>query len=313
MENSIVIENLSHRFGERFALKNLSCTVRQGEVFALLGPNGAGKTTTIRLINGLYKPTAGQIRVFDRDPQREGSLIRRDTGVLTENSALYERLSARENLLFFGRLYGMPESSLVKRTDELLDFFALKNRGDERVAAYSKGMKQRLALARAFLNRPRILFLDEPTSSLDPESAQQVHELIESISRQEENTVFLCTHRLEEAERLADRVAILHGGQLLALGSLAELGKQFDHGQWVEIDLLQPMNAGFSCMEVRGVKKQEISGKKIRIQVDEEAVVPAVVREMARKNAQILAVRPQKVTLEEIYFKLQADAREGVA
>ncbi len=311
MENSIVIENLSHRFDDRYALRDLSFKVRQGEIFALLGPNGAGKTTTIRLVNGLYTPTAGRISVFGWDPVHQGSQIRQETGVLTETSAVYERLTARENLHFFGRVYGMPESSLLKRTDEILEFFALIDRADERVATYSKGMKQRLALARALLTRPRILFLDEPTSSLDPESAQQVHELIESISRQEENTVFLCTHRLEEAERLADRVAILNNGKLLALGSLGELGQQFNHGKWVEIELFTPMESDISTREVRGVLKREINGTKIRVQVQEEAVIPVLVSELVNQGAQIMGVRLQNVSLEDIYFKLQADAREG--
>ncbi|HNR02113.1 MAG TPA: ABC transporter ATP-binding protein [Anaerolineaceae bacterium] len=313
MQQSIVIENLSHRFDGRYALKDLSCEVRQGEIFALLGPNGAGKTTTIRLVNGLYTPTSGRISVFGKDSVRQGSQIRRETGVLTETSALYERLTARENLLFFGRVYGMPESLLLNRTDEILDFFALKNRAGERVGTYSKGMKQRLALARAFLTHPRILFLDEPTSSLDPESALQVHELIESISRQDENTVFLCTHHLEEAERLADRVAILNSGQLLALGSVDELARQFNHGLWVEIALLNPAEADFLIAGIRGVVKAESEGSVLRVQVSEEAVIPVLVAELVAQKAQIMSVSPQRVSLEDIYFKLQSEVREGAA
>jgi len=313
MQHAIVIEHLSHRFNSRYALKDLSYEVRQGEIFALLGPNGAGKTTTIRLVNGLYTPTSGRINVLGMDSVRQGSQIRQQTGVLTETSALYERLSARENLLFFGRLYGVPESLLLKRTDEILQFFGLKNRESERVGAYSKGMKQRLALARAFLTHPRILFLDEPTSSLDPESTQQVHELIESLCRQEENTVFLCTHRLEEAERLADRVAILNSGRLLALGSLPELTQQFNHGLWVEVDLLQPLQKESSALNVRGVLDVQVSACKIRAQIAEEAVIPSLVASLVAQKAQIVSVKPQKVTLEEIYFKLQSQAQEGAA
>jgi len=313
MQHAIVIEHLSHRFNSRYALKDLSYEVRQGEIFALLGPNGAGKTTTIRLVNGLYTPTSGRINVLGMDSVRQGSQIRQQTGVLTETSALYERLSARENLLFFGRLYGVPESLLLKRTDEILQFFGLKNRESERVGAYSKGMKQRLALARAFLTHPRILFLDEPTSSLDPESTQQVHELIESLCRQEENTVFLCTHRLEEAERLADRVAILNSGRLLALGSLPELTQQFNHGLWVEVDLLQPLQKESSALNVRGVLDVQVSACKIRAQIAEEAVIPSLVASLVAQKAQIVSVQPQKVTLEEIYFKLQSQAQEGAA
>lgn len=311
MENSIQIEHLSHRFDGRLALNDLSCEVRKGEVFALLGPNGAGKTTTIRLLNGLYKPTSGTIRVFGKDPVTAGSQIRQETGVLTETSALYERLTARENLVFFGKLYGIPESVLLKRADEFLQFFALESRADDRVSTFSKGMKQRLALARAFLNLPRILYLDEPTSSLDPESALQVHELIESIGKQDDRTVFLCTHRLEEAERLADRVAILNNGKLLALGSLQELRQQFNPGLWVDIELAHPLAREMNSREFDGVKTLEIDGCKLHVQVQEENVIPLLVSKLVDHQAQIMSVTPQKISLEDIYFKLQNHVREG--
>lgn len=312
MDSSIVVENLSHQFDGRLALQDLSYDVRQGEVFALLGPNGAGKTTSIRLLNGLYKPTRGKIRVFGKDPVKEGSSIRQETGVLTETSALYERLTARENLLFFGRLYGLTESLLLKRIDETLHFFALKERENDRVSTYSKGMKQRLALARAFMNHPQILFLDEPTASLDPESSLQVHELIESLSKNDDRIVFLCTHRLEEAERLADRIAILNNGKLLTLGSLDELRRRYNPGLWVEIDLLRPPGELDQMENVRGINKIQLEGCKMRVQVHEEAVIPSLVNELVLRKAEILRVSPQKVSLEEIYFKLQTEVREGV-
>jgi len=312
MENTIIIDHLYHRFDGHYALNDLSYEVRQGEVFALLGPNGAGKTTTIRLLNGLYKPTSGTIRVFDKNPVQQGSEIRKQTGVLTETSALYERLTARENLVFFGRMYGIAESVLLKRTDETLRYFELEKRADDRVGTYSKGMKQRLALARAFLNSPRILYLDEPTASLDPESTQQVHDLIESISKQDDRTVFLCTHRLEEAERLADRVAILNSGRLLALGSLAELRRQFNPGLWVDIDLLRPLAQTLDIKLLRGVVEGTVDGTKARFQVDEEGVIPSLISEMVRNEAQITSVRQEKISLEDIYFKLQTEVKEGV-
>jgi len=311
MDSSIVVENLSHRFDGRFALHDLSYDVQQGEVFALLGPNGAGKTTSIRLLNGLYKPTQGKIRVFGKDPVVDGSSIRQETGVLTETSALYERLTARENLLFFGRLYGLTESLLLKRIDETLHFFALKERENDRVSTYSKGMKQRLALARAFMNHPHILFLDEPTASLDPESSLQVHELIESLSKNDDRIVFLCTHRLEEAERLADRIAILNNGKLLTLGSLDELRRRYNPGLWVEIELLNPPGEIGPMENVRGINKFELEGCKMRVQVHEESVIAALVNELVLHKAEILRVSPQKVSLEEIYFKLQTEVKEG--
>lgn len=311
MNESIVIEHLSHRFDGRFALRDIGYEVRQGEVFALLGPNGAGKTTTIRLLNGLYTPTEGRIRVFGKDPLKDGSSIRRDTGVLTETSALYERLTARENLHFFGRLYGLPESLLLKRTDEILQFFALYERAGDRVSTFSKGMKQRLALARAFLNHPRILYLDEPTASLDPESSVQVHALIESLSREDGRTVFLCTHHLAEAEKLADRVAILSKGKLLAIGSLAELGRRFNPGLWVEVTMLKSLKNASSVSNVRGVLAHQSDGRGLRVQVQDEAVIPALVNALVMEKAEITSVTPQKVSLEDIYFKLQNEAREN--
>lgn len=311
IENSIEINHLSHRFDGRLALQDLSYEVRRGEVFALLGPNGAGKTTTIRLLNGLYKPFQGTIRINGLDPVTHGSQIRKETGVLTETSALYERLTARENLQFFGRLYGLTESVLLKRTDEILKYFALEKRADDRVSTYSKGMKQRLALARAFLNEPHILYLDEPTSSLDPESAAQVHELIESLSKNDDRTVFICTHHLEEAERLADRVAILNSGKLLALGSLEELRRQFNPGLWVEIDLQTPMEHDFVTQRERGVLKYNAEGTKLTVQIVEEDAIPVLVSDLVQQKAQITGVRLQKTSLEDIYFKLQSDVKEG--
>ncbi len=311
MDSSIVVEHLGHRFDTRFVLQDLNYEVQQGEVFALLGPNGAGKTTSIRLLNGLYKPTQGKIRVFGKDPVKDGSSIRKATGVLTETSALYERLTARENLLFFGRLYGLTESLLLKRIDETLHFFALKERENDRVSTYSKGMKQRLALARAFLNHPQILFLDEPTASLDPESSLQVNELIESLSKNDDRIVFLCTHRLEEAERLADRIAILNNGKLLALGSMDELRRRYNPGLWVEIELMRPLEERTVLENVRGVSQLQVEDRRLRVQVEEEEVIPALVNELVARRAEILRVNPQMVSLEEIYFKLQTEVREG--
>lgn len=311
MENSIKVNSLSHRFGDRYALRDISYEVKAGEVFALLGPNGAGKTTTIRLLNGLYRSTAGQISVLGMDPADHGLQIRQQTGVLTETNALYERLTARENLHFFGTLYGLPESVLLKRTEEILQYFGLEARANDRVGTYSKGMKQRLSLARAFFSHPRILFLDEPTSSLDPESALQVHEMINNIRQQDGHTVFLCTHHLDEAQKLADRVAILNSGRLLAIGSVAELNAQFNPGLWVEVELLGAQPSGLNLAVLPGVIKVEQVEQKTRIQVTDESVIPNLVNELVRNKAAVLSIQPHKSSLEEIYFKLQDEAREG--
>ena len=236
----IQVQNLSHSYGDRMALDNISFNITRGEVFALLGPNGAGKTTTIRLLNGLFPPSAGRMQVLGLDPQTQGDLLRRHSGVLTETPALYERLTAVENLQFFGTLAGMSSNDLQNRMVELMDFFELSHRSKERVGNYSKGMKQRLALARALLHNPQLVYLDEPTSGLDPESAQQVHELMHSIRQKNGQTIMLSTHHLYEAERLCDRVAILNRGRLLACGTLDDLRRQFFPGEWVVFNFLVP-------------------------------------------------------------------------
>lgn len=314
MSNTMAIEinSLTHCFGERTALNGVSYSVKPGEIFALLGPNGAGKTTTIRILNGLYRQTSGTVKLFGQDPFTKGPEIRRQTGVLTETNALYERLSARQNLQFFGTLYNMTSEELEIRIEEMLRFFNLTQRADDKVGTYSKGMKQRLSLARAMLTNPKILFLDEPTSSLDPESTQQVHELIQSIREQDGHTVFLCTHRLEEAERLADRVAILNSGKLLALGSLQELVQKFNPGLVVEINFLQVPAKGFGVENMQGISEVVQKEKNLTFTAQDESVVPLVVEELVKQKATIFSVQPKKMTLEEIYFNLQEAAKRGI-
>ena len=169
METAISVNHLVHSFGERRAVDDLTFEVGRGEVFGLLGPNGAGKTTTVRLLNGLYQPSGGVMRILGLDPAARGQEVRARTGVLTETPALYERLTAYQNLEFFGRLADMKPTDLKQRIAELLEFFELEKRANDKAGTYSKGMKQRLALARALLTRPEVVFLDEPTSGLDPE------------------------------------------------------------------------------------------------------------------------------------------------
>lgn len=312
MENTptITTNDLWFYFGERAALQGVSLSVNPGEIFALLGPNGAGKTTTIRLLNGLYHATQGKIYVLGKDPNQEGSAVRQQTGVLTESNALYDRLTARQNLIFFGNLYLMDLQELDHRTNEMLTFFDLQSRAEVKVGTFSKGMKQRLALARAMLTRPKVLFLDEPTSSLDPESTQQVHELIQSIRDQDGHTVFLCTHRLEEAERLADRVAVMNSGEVLATGSLEELSRANQSGLRVEIEFLNEPVPSIK-LNLRGVTSHSVTGQIMQLQVQEESVIPFVIEELVRQKAQILSVRPVKTSLEEVYFQLQESARRG--
>ena len=314
--HAIQIDKLTRHFGNLKAVDGVTLTVERGEVFGVLGPNGAGKTTMVRLLNGVLAPTAGTCRVLGFDPTTQGSEVRRRTGVLTESPALYERMTARENLRFFGTLYGVPEDKLVSRADAMLEAFGLDERADDRVGGFSKGMKQRLALARALLHEPEALFLDEPTAALDPEAARRVTELVMEFSHQAGRTVFLCTHYLPEAQRLCDRVAVLNRGRLIAIGTLAELARTLWHGTWVDIECLAAPDPDLiaALRTLPGVTDARPEGTRLAVQVEDEARIPAAVTALVAHGAQVLRVNPREHTLEEVYFELQSEpAREPAA
>src|SRR5262245_26526062 len=282
--HAIQTDTLTKLFGGITAVDGVTLTVERGEVFGVLGPNGAGKTTMVRLLNGVLAPSAGACRVLGFDPTLQGNEVRRRTGVLTESPALYERMSARENLRFFGTMYDVPEEKLSLRAAAMLEAFGLAERADDKVVGFSKGMKQRLALARALLHEPEALFLDEPTAALDPEAARRVTELIVEFSHQAGRTVFLCTHYLPEAQRLCDRVAVLNRGRLVATGALADLVRTLWHGTWVDIECLAApapalLDALLDALRVLpGVTNVRLNGMRFAAQVEEEERIPAVVR-----------------------------------
>lgn len=307
MNPIIEVNDLHRAFGEHKAVDGMTFTVESGEVFGLLGPNGAGKTTTVRLLNGILPPSAGTARVFGFDPASQGEAIRRKTGVLTETPALYERLSARENLEFFATLQSIPEPDLNRRVDGMLGFFELSSRARDKVETFSKGMKQRLALARALIHKPPLLFLDEPTSGLDPEAAQQVNDLIASLSRANGQTVVLATHNLFEAQRLCDRVAIMNKGKILAMGSLKELARKLWPVTWVDITFhVKPKEAIAGSLKAhRGVIQASAEDDALSVQVESEEVIPDVIRRLVEGGESILRVNPRGYTLEDIYFALQ--------
>jgi len=309
----IDVEQLCHQFATIHALDSLTYSVQEGEVFGVLGPNGAGKTTSIRILNGILTPTSGKVRVLEMDPATQGCEIRQQTGVLTETPSLYERLTARDNLLTFGALYNIPEAKLPKQVEQVLEQFGLSERADDYAGSYSKGMKQRLALARAFLHDPQILFLDEPTAALDPEAAQQVTQLIGQLSHQQGRTVFLCTHNLDEAQRLCDRVAVLNKGRLLALGTQEQLSQTLWQGAWVEIHCEGAVTPSQISMltNLAFVRQVKADSASIAVQVENIHQVPDLVSALVGQGARIQEVLPRKHTLEEIYFALQNKEVEG--
>ncbi len=311
MSSIIQTDNLSRHFGNLTAVAQVTLTVERGEVFGLLGSNGAGKTTLIRLLNGLLRLSDGSAHVLDYDPVSQGHELRRHTGVLTETPSLYENLTARDNLIFFGTLYGVPASDLPARVDEILDLFGLRERAADRAGQFSKGMKQRLALARTLVHQPELLFLDEPTAALDPEASRQVTDLIARLSHESGRTVFLCTHNLDEAQRLCDRVAVINKGKLLAVGAPAQLARDLFKGVWVDIGLSTPPNdaIGAGLQTLPGVLGLTLDGHSLAIQVSQQDVIPAVVAKVVELGGAIMRVSPREHSLEEIYFKVQEEAK----
>ncbi len=304
-------KNLTRHFDDVVAVDDLNLQVHRGEVFGFLGHNGAGKTTTVRLLNGVLNATAGDARVLNLDPAQDGHLLRRRTGVLTETPSLYERLAARENLRIFAELYDVPRAEVDGRVAELLSNFELADRADERVGGYSKGMKQRLALARTLLHRPEILFLDEPTAGLDPIAAHQVHELIIQQSRAQGNTVFMCTHNLNEAQQLCDRVAVMEHGKMVALGSPAELAHNLWRGTRLEIELA-PESAPRMLESIENmpmVTDVEGDTNVVQVTVTEREAIPEIVAALVSAGERIYRLTPQEPTLEDVYFALHREER----
>jgi ABC-2 type transport system ATP-binding protein len=314
MQNVVEVHNLFHSYGSHEAIRDMSFSLGKGEVLGVLGPNGSGKTTTVRLLNGLFPPTSGTISVLGHNPQTQGNLIRRKTGVLTETPALYERLTARENLMFFGTLAEMSKPELSQRVEELLALFELSHRADDRAETYSKGMKQRLALARSLLHDPELLFLDEPVSGLDPEAAHQVNDLIAEVSRKNGQSVMICTHNLFEAERLCDRLVIINSGQVLAEGSMEELRQRVIPGYHVAVTLAETPSVKLltQLRQQSWAKNVETSSEtRFTVQVESMEVVPDMVDWLVQSQCRIMAVHPSQATLEDIYFKLQNLKKEG--
>ena len=308
----IQISSLTRRFGDKNAVDNLTLDVQAGEIFGFLGHNGAGKTTTVRLLNGVIEPTSGSGRVFGMDPQAQGPAIRARTGVLTETPSLDERLSARDNLSFYAELYNIPRAEVSERVNSMLDEFELADRANEKVGGYSKGMKQRLALARALLHKPEVLFLDEPTVGLDPLAARNVNELVENLARREGCTVFLCTHNLMEAQKMCDRVAVMEHGRLVAMGTPSELTRQYV--KRLDLDLeVDPDQMELTLQTLQEVPQLVIRPPKrekdcVTMTVSGREAIPELVCALHQKGLRIYRLAPREANLEEVYFALNGGA-----
>ncbi len=305
----IEVNGLTKHFGSRVAVDNLSFEVKEGEVFALLGPNGAGKTTTVRMLACLLSPSEGSAMVKGYNITKDQLKIRASIGLLTENPSLYERLTAYENMEFFAEAYGITTTEDRRiRMKELFEFFELWDRRNDKVASYSKGMKQKLAIARALVHNPPILFLDEPTSGLDPEASKGIRDLIERLSRLEKRTIMLCTHRLEDAERLCNRVMIINSGRKIIVGSVDDLRERIGGHPLLQVTLKKVERRVIEAINtLRGVKRVEVDPSKTTLTItveDYNSNTPEVVRCIVNEGGEILAVNSIRPSLEEAYLKL---------
>src|ERR1041385_5610633 len=287
--SALVASHLTRRFDSRVAVDDLSFELARGEIFALLGPNGAGKTTTLRMLAHLIRPTSGSVQV-------DGHI-----GFLTEAPGLWDRLTVQQNLLVYAKLHGLDNPA--RAVDEALDLFDIAARKNDRAAQLSKGLKQRVALARTLLHRPDIVLLDEPTSGLDPESAREVRELILHL-RHENRAVLISTHNLDEVQRVADRVAVLRS-RLVALDTPAALGARLFGSR-----LLIPLTgdaAHFSDSLSSIVRDIRANGRTLSIGVTAiERTAPVIVRTLVEAGASLVSVVPEEAPLEDVYLRLLA-------
>ena len=297
----IQTENLTKRFGDILAVDRLTLSVEAGEVFGFLGPNGAGKTTTIRLLTALIGPTSGHATVAGCEVGREDGKIRRQVGILTESPGLYDRLSAERNLAFFAQLYEVED--VDGQVERYLRMLGLWDRRHEEAGIFSRGMRQKLAIARALLHEPQVLFLDEPTSSLDPEAAHLVREFIVGLKR-EGRTIFICTHNLDEADRLCDRIAVINT-RLLALDTPSALRRQL-YERTVVFHLREADPRFVQRVQtlsfVRSVR--EMDNKLVVALDDPETHNPVIIRSLVEAGADIQFVGELRRTLEDVYLRL---------
>lgn len=302
----IETSGLSRRFRDVIAVDDLTMTVESGEVLALLGPNGAGKTTTIRMLAGIIRPTGGEAIVAGHRIDRNVEKLHEVIGMLTETPGLYSRLSARRNLEYFAGFY--PIDDVSARVEKYLKLMGLWERREDKAGTFSKGMKQRLALARALMHEPKVLFLDEPTSGLDPEAAGEVRQLIRRM-REEGCTIFLSTHNLGEAEMLCNRIAVIQT-RLLALDTAESLRRRFFRRK-VIIELESPdPNIAAVVRELPFVQEAKEEGSRLSVElIDSERNRPELVRAIVEARGKVITVSEEQYTLEQVYLRLMNEEK----
>lgn len=298
----IVTQDLSKQFDDFPAVDGVNLHIGAGEVLALLGPNGAGKTTTVRMLTSVLRPTRGWARVAGFDVVKQADRVRASVGVLTEQHGLYGRMPADDYLDFFGQLYSLEAATRKRRVQRLLEEFGLVQDRKRRVGEYSKGMRQKLALARALLHEPLVLLLDEPTSAMDPESARLVRDSIRAL-RSAERAIIICTHNLAEAEELADQIAIIRRGKIIARGSPAALKLSWLGPVEYELRLGVLLN-GHNLDLPAGVHLTGQGPDWIRYRADKpEQVNPLILRGFLDRNLPVISLQEVPRSLEQVYLQ----------
>jgi ABC-2 type transport system ATP-binding protein len=304
----IETHDLSKQFHDFWAVDGVNLSVEAGQILALLGQNGAGKTTTVRMLTALLSPTRGWARVAGHDIVKNGRDVRASIGVLTEQHGLYTRMSANEYLEFFGEVYGLVPAQRKLRRDQLLEYFGLAEAAHRRIGEYSKGMRQKLALARAMMHDPGVLLLDEPTSAMDPESARLVRDEIARL-KSSKRTLVLCSHNLTEVEVLADQIAIIYRGRILKIGSLNQLKIDVLGVPEYEIKFSQDWDS--SSLEMpAGIRLLSRTTNSLKIQVERPEVSNQILlSRLSAASAPVMAFQEEPRTLEQVYLKVMTEAK----
>lgn len=298
----IEISSLSKRFGKITALNELSLNIKKGELLGIIGPNGAGKTTAIRIISCILHPDQGQVRVGGYDVMKNPLEIKSMIGYLPEEPNLYERFKAYDLLKYFGELYGVPKDRLDSRIEELLELVGMSDRAQHRINTFSKGLRQRIGIARALVHDPEIIIFDEPTMGLDPATAISIREFIGGLKG--EKTIILCTHYMDEADSLCDRVAILNQGQILDMGSPGELKSKIHGDLILKINLTDPgqfSNSDFKFLEsFSSVENVILNGKNLDISLNSRENISEIVEHI---GSNLTAVNTKEPTLEDVFIQ----------
>jgi ABC-2 type transport system ATP-binding protein len=311
MKAILEVKDLVKKYGDFTAVKGISFDIKEGEIFSLLGPNGAGKTTTIAMLSTLYAPTSGEASIAGHSITKEPMAVRNLIGVVPQELALYDDLSAQENLFFWGQMYGLSGRSLKVRVGEVLEQIGLADKAKNRVKTYSGGMKRRVNIGVGLLHKPSLLFMDEPTVGIDPQSRRSILDTVKALNQQG-MTVFYTTHYMEEAEELSDRVGIIDHGELIALGTQAELNRQVGENDTLILHIDESQNAEALATTVRhlpGVLKADITDHTVAVIAPEaEEIMAPVITKANELGIKIRSVDIKEPNLEAVFLSLTGRA-----